>query len=74
MQMQLKTYLERIGYRGPAEPTLECLTGIHRRQALSVPYENIDVQLGRPVDQDISRIYDKIVTRRREPARYACPS
>ena len=63
--MQLISYLDRIGYRGPVAPTLECLTGIHRCQALSVPYENLDVQLGVPVGQDIDAIFDKIVTRRR---------
>ena len=51
--VQLSAYLDRIGYRGPLAPTLACLTGIHRCQALSVPYENLDVQLGVPVGQDI---------------------
>ena len=63
--MQLSAYLERIGYRGDVAPTLQCLTGIHRCQALSVPYENLDVQLGVPVGQDIEAIFDKIVKRRR---------
>ena len=63
--MQLGAYLDRIGYRGPVAPTLECLTGIHRCQALNVPYENLDVQLGVPVGQDIEPIFDKIVNRRR---------
>lgn len=63
--MQVGAYLDRIGYRGPVAPTLECLTGIHRCQALNVPYENLDVQLGVPVGQDIEPIFDKIVNRRR---------
>ncbi|MBC8038845.1 MAG: arylamine N-acetyltransferase [Rhizobiales bacterium] len=63
--MELQAYLDRINYRGAVEPTLECLTGVHRQHALTVPYENIDVQLGYALDQDISRIYDKIITRRR---------
>lgn len=63
--MELNGYLNRIGYNGPIQPTLECLIGIHRCQALSVPYENIDVQLGYPIDQNIERIYEKIVTQRR---------
>ena len=63
--MQLGAYLDRIGYRGPVAPTLECLTGIHRCQALNVPYENLDVHLGVPVGQDIEVIFDKIVKRRR---------
>ena len=54
-------YLERIGYDGPVAPTLECLTAIHRHQALTVPYENLDVQLKVTVDQDPAAIYDKLV-------------
>ncbi len=61
----LEGYLERIGYRGPVEPTLACLTAIHRHQALSVPYENLDVQLKVTVGQEPAGLYDKIVTRRR---------
>ena len=54
--MKLQAYLDRIGYEGRVEPTLECLRQVHRRQALSVPYENLDVQLGTPLDLDIDRI------------------
>jgi len=63
--MRLEDYLERIGYRGKIAPTYECFAGIHRCQALAVPYENLDVLLGVPLDQDVARIHDKIVRRRR---------
>ena len=63
--MRLECYLERIGYKGSANPDLECLKKIHLHHALSVPYENLDTQLGRPVDQDNERIFEKIVTKRR---------
>ena len=63
--MRLEDYLIRIGYEGDIQPDLDCLTRIHRCHALSVPYENLDVQLGRPLDQDVERIFHKIVTRRR---------
>ena len=63
--MELEGYLARIGFEGRIKPDLECLTQIHRSHALNVPYENLDVQLERPVDQDVARIYEKIVSRRR---------
>lgn len=63
--MLLRAYLDRIGYKGPVEPTLECLRQIHLRQVLSIPYENIDVQLGVPVDGDLEKIFEKVVVRRR---------
>src|SRR6478609_11559210 len=62
---KLRGYLERISYDGPVEPTPACLAAIHRHQALSVPYENLDVQLNVSVGQDPAAIYDKLVTRRR---------
>ncbi len=59
--MRFESYLERIGYEGSVKPDLDCLKKIHLHQALNVPYENLDIQLERPVDQDIKRIFDKIV-------------
>lgn len=59
--MQLADYLARIGYDGEIEPTHECLAAIHRRHAFTIPYENLDVQLGRPLDFDIERIFEKLV-------------
>jgi N-hydroxyarylamine O-acetyltransferase len=63
--MNLQSYLERIGFAGKAEPTLACLTEIHRRQAFTIPYDTLDIQLGRPHDRDINRIFDKTVARKR---------
>lgn len=63
--MELQNYLERVGYKGPVEPSLACLTGIHRGHAFSIPYENLDVQLGRRLDRGRKRIFDKLVMRRR---------
>ena len=59
--MKLGEYLERIGYVGEVKPTLECLTAIHRGHAFAIPYENLDVQLGRPLDFDMDRIFEKLV-------------
>jgi N-hydroxyarylamine O-acetyltransferase len=63
--MDLQAYLDRIGYSGIAEPTLNCLKAIHRLQAFTIPYENLDIQLGRRVDRDRQRIFDKVVLRHR---------
>jgi len=63
--MYLEEYLNRIAYVGDVQPDLDCLKRIQRCHALTVPYENLDVQLERPLDQDLERIFDKIVSRRR---------
>lgn len=59
--MELSFYLERIGYVGSVTPTYSCLAAIHRAHAFTIPYENLDVILGRVVDFDLERIYAKLV-------------
>lgn len=61
MPLDIQHYFERIGYEGPCEPTRDTLRQVHRAHALAIPYENLDVYLERPVDQDITRIFTKIV-------------
>ncbi|MDH3642437.1 MAG: arylamine N-acetyltransferase [Gammaproteobacteria bacterium] len=63
--MRLDEYFGRIGFEGPVQPDLECLTALHQQHLLSIPYENLDVQLQRPVDLDGQRIFDKIVLQQR---------
>lgn len=63
--MQLQSYLDRIGYAGPVAPTLAALTGLLRHHALAIPFENLDVQLGRRLTLDPDAAYDKIVRHRR---------
>jgi len=63
--MDVSSYLERIGYKGLREPTLETLRGLHRRHMLAVPFENLDIHLGRPIVLDETAFFDKIVRQRR---------
>ena len=62
---RLQSYFARIGYAGPVEPKLACLAGIHRCHALTIPYENLDIQIEVPISHTIDAIFDKLVTRRR---------
>lgn len=63
--MDLAAYFDRIGYAGEARPDLATLRAVHRAHLLTVPYENLDIQLGRPVTTDPEAAFDKIVRRRR---------
>ena len=58
-------YLARIGYRGPREPTLEVLSALQRAHMLAVPFENLDIHLGRRLVIDPAANYAKIVERGR---------
>jgi len=61
----VQAYLDRIGYDGPTEPGLITLTGLQRAHMLSVPFENLDVHLGRRLVLDPAANFEKIVGRRR---------
>lgn len=63
--MNLPAYLARIGYAGPAAPTLQVLRAIHRAHLLSVPFENLDIARGRPIVVDQEACVRKIVEQRR---------
>jgi N-hydroxyarylamine O-acetyltransferase len=58
-------YLERIGYRGASMPTTETLRALHLAHLRAVPFENLDIHLGRPIILDEELLFDKIVRRRR---------
>jgi N-hydroxyarylamine O-acetyltransferase len=57
----LNTYFARIGYAGPREPTLEVLKAIAGAHTQSIPFENLDVLLRRPIDLEPSAIFQKLV-------------
>ncbi|MEX0644169.1 MAG: arylamine N-acetyltransferase [Parvularculaceae bacterium] len=60
-----QAYLDRIGFSGAPRADLATLRALHRAHVEAIPYENLDVQLGRPVTRAIGPTYEKIVTRRR---------
>jgi N-hydroxyarylamine O-acetyltransferase len=61
----LDAYLARIGWHDPLEPTLETLTGLTRAHITRIPFENVDVLLGRDIRIDLDSIVQKIVVRGR---------
>lgn len=63
--MKIENYLDRIQFQGEINLDLDCLRRIHFCHALHVPYENLDVQLERPMSIDAEPAYDKIVTHNR---------
>ncbi len=62
---QLRRYLDRVHYGGSLRPTIETLFGLHRAHLLSIPYENLDIHLGRPLTLDVEAIFTKLVDERR---------
>jgi N-hydroxyarylamine O-acetyltransferase len=65
ISLELSAYLHRIRFDGGVRPDLATLRAVHRAHQYAIPFENLDVQLGRPVVLDLEANYDKIVRRRR---------
>jgi N-hydroxyarylamine O-acetyltransferase len=65
MPFDLEAYLVRVGYDGPVEPTLEVLDAIHFAHATTIPFENLDILLRRPIRLDLASLQDKLVRDRR---------
>jgi len=63
--MNVQAYLDRIGYRGALRPDLSVLVALQRAHVCAVPFENLDVQLGRPVTTAAENAYEKIVRKNR---------
>jgi N-hydroxyarylamine O-acetyltransferase len=63
--MDLQAYLQRIGYPGTREPTVDTLVQLHRTHMFSVPFENLDIPLGRPIVLSLPALFEKVVRRRR---------
>ncbi|MGW0555291.1 arylamine N-acetyltransferase family protein [Streptomyces sp. NPDC002926] len=67
-ELDLAAYLRRTGcteYLEGAEPDGATLRTVHRAHAAAIPFENLDVALGRPISLDIASLQDKLVGRRR---------
>lgn len=62
---QLSRYWRRIGYARAPDVSIETLNDLTYAHSTHIPFENIDVLLGRPVDLSLSALFDKLVTRRR---------
>lgn len=63
--MDLDAYLRRVGLDRPDRPSLDALRRLHAAHVAAIPFENLDVQMGRPIRIEIGVIEAKLVTARR---------
>lgn len=61
----LSAYLDRTGLDVPPPVTAERLERLVRAHRLAIPFENLDIPLGRSIDLDPAAVFDKLVRRRR---------
>jgi N-hydroxyarylamine O-acetyltransferase len=63
--IDLEAYLRRIGYSGSLQPVPAVLDAIHLAHATHIPFENLDILLGRPIALDLASLQAKLVADRR---------
>ena len=57
----VEAYLARIGATRPAAADAAALSELHRRHVGTVPFENLDIHLGVPIELDEDRLVAKVV-------------
>jgi N-hydroxyarylamine O-acetyltransferase len=62
---QFEGYLQRIGVSARRRPDVDVLRQLHVAHLSAIPFENLDILLGRGISLDPDRIFDKLVIRRR---------
>ena len=63
--IDLDAYLARVAYAGPRAADAATLIALHRAHALAVPFENVDILLGRAIRLDPAALQAKLVRARR---------
>lgn len=64
-RLDLGAYLDRLEYDGDTSPTAQTLAALHRAHLATIPFENLDVVLGRGIEVDLDSVQAKLVQRRR---------
>lgn len=62
---QLRRYVARVGYAGDLAPSSATLTALHEAHLRGIPFENLEIMLGRPMCIDPDELFRDLVDRRR---------
>jgi len=63
--MDVRRYVERIGFEGALTENLDCLMNLHRCHVMSIPFEALDVQYGNEIVLDLDHLFEKVIEGRR---------
>jgi len=63
--LDLDAYLDRVRWTGGLRRAFDTLAGLLLAHMASIPFENFDVLLGRPVRLDLAHLQEKLVRSRR---------
>jgi N-hydroxyarylamine O-acetyltransferase len=57
----LDAYLARVGFDRPLARNAACLADLHEAHLAAIPFENLDIGLGRPIGVDLASVQAKLV-------------
>lgn len=63
--MNISDYLKRLDYSKPVRADIETLCGLQLSHLQNIPFENLDIGLGRKIELNESALWDKLITRKR---------
>jgi N-hydroxyarylamine O-acetyltransferase len=63
--MDIAAYLQRIKYGGTVTVAAETIGALQKSHLLTVPFENLDIHLGKPINLDLGALFTKIVEQQR---------
>ncbi|MFD3746984.1 arylamine N-acetyltransferase [Nocardia sp. NPDC058633] len=64
-ELDLDAYLARIGYDGPRTASVDTLRALVRAHTTTIPFENLEIILGRGIALDLKTLQDKLLRQRR---------
>lgn len=64
-QFDLAAYLRRIGVETNPQPDVPTLGALHRAHLRAIPFENLDIQMGKAISLDPAALQAKMVRQRR---------
>ena len=59
--LKFAAYAERVDWAGASAPTLETLASLQLAHLSTIPFENLDVQMGIPIRLDLASLQDKFL-------------
>jgi len=63
--LDLESYRTRVGYHGQLTARYDALAALHLAHATHIPFENLDILLGRAIDLGLDAIQAKLVSAKR---------
>ncbi|WP_406238000.1 arylamine N-acetyltransferase [Nocardia sp. NBC_01009] len=64
-ELDLDAYLARIGFDGDRSPTLATLRALVYAHTTTIPFENLEIVLGRDIPLDLESLQNKMIRQRR---------